>query len=260
MKLKKILNVFRAASGTADKHYTSAIVAAAGLSARFGENENKQAAKILGVPVLIHTLRAFQASDCIDEIIIVTKAEDVELWRDQCELFSISKVTKIVEGGKTRQESVLLGFEAINDRSKYVAIADGARCLVTPMNINDVCFAAYKHQAATAAHRATDTVKIARSGRFIESTPDRSTVWMAQTPQVFKASLYRAAAYTALQEDVTVTDDNSLVEYIGHPIYLVECGAQNLKITTKDDIVIAESILKHRKDTELAKEREELDL
>ena len=238
MKLKKILNVFRAASGTADKHFTSAIIAAAGLSTRFGEN--KQSVSILNVPVLIHTLRAYDASDCIDEIIIVTKKEDIELWREQCELFSIKKVTKIIEGGSTRQESVLRGFEAISDKAKFVAIADGARCLTTPTNINDVCFAAYDYKAATAAHRATDTVKIARSGRFIESTPDRDTIWMAQTPQVFKVSLYRAAVYTALQEKITVTDDNSLVEFIGHPIYLVECGAQNLKITTQEDIAIAD--------------------
>ena len=258
MKLKNILNVIRAANGKTDKHFTSAIIAAAGLSTRFGEN--KQAVSILDVPVLIHTLRAYDASDCIDEIIIVTKKEDIELWQAQCELFSIKKVTKIIEGGATRQESVLNGFEAINDKSKFVAIADGARCLTTPMNINDVCFAAYKNKAATAAHKATDTVKIARSGRFIESTPDRDTIWLAQTPQVFKASLYRAAAYTALKENVAVTDDNSLVEFIGHPIYLVECGANNIKITTKDDVIIAESILKKRKDEDIEKERKKLGL
>ena len=258
MKLKNILEVVRAGLGTQDKHFTSAIIAAAGSSTRFGEN--KQMQKILDVPVLIHTLRAYEASDCIDEIIIVTKKEDIEFWKTQCELFSIKKITQIIEGGKTRQESTLLGFEAIDKKAKFVAIADGARCLVTPMNINDVCFAAYEHNAATAAHKATDTIKIARAGRFIESSPDRETIWAAQTPQVFKANLYRAAAYTALKEEIEVTDDNSLVEFIGHPIYLVECGAQNIKITTKDDVIIAESILQKRKDEAIAKERKELGL
>ena len=256
MELKKILNVFRAASGTPDKQFTSAVIAAAGSSTRFGEN--KQTQKILDVPVLIHTLRAYEASECIDEIIIVTKKDDIELWKAQCELYSIKKVTKIIEGGKTRQESVLLGFDAIDEKSKFVAIADGARCLVTPMNINDVCFAAYKHNAATAAHKATDTIKIARSGRFIESSPDRETVWAAQTPQVFKANLYRAAAYTALKEGVEATDDNSLVEFIGHPIYLVECGSQNIKITTKDDIIIAQSILQSREEAKTSNEEKEI--
>ena len=258
MKLKKILNLARAANGTSEKHFTSAIIAAAGLSTRFGEN--KQSVSILDVPVLIHTLRAYDNADCIDEIIIVTKKEDIELWQKQCELFSIKKVTKIIEGGATRQDSVICGFEAISDKAKFVAIADGARCLTTPININDVCFAAYKHKAATAAHRATDTVKIARSGHFIESTPDRETIWLAQTPQVFKVSLYRAAAYTALKEKVAVTDDNSLVEFIGHPVYLVECGAQNIKITTRDDVIVAESILHHRKEEDIEKERKRLGL
>ena len=258
MKLKKILNIVRAANGTSEKHFTSAIIAAAGLSTRFGEN--KQSVSILDVPVLIHTLRAYDNADCIDEIIIVTKKEDIELWQKQCELFSIKKVTKIIEGGATRQDSVICGFEAISDKAKFVAIADGARCLTTPININDVCFAAYKHKAATAAHRATDTVKIARSGHFIESTPDRETIWLAQTPQVFKVSLYRAAAYTALKERVAVTDDNSLVEFIGHPVYLVECGAQNIKITTRDDVIVAESILRHRKEEDIEKERKRLGL
>ena len=258
MKLKNVLEVVRAGLGKADKHFTSAIIAAAGSSVRFGEN--KQALKILDVPVLIHTLRAYEASDCIDEIIIVTREEDIELWRDQCEIFSIKKVTQIIAGGKTRQESVRMGLDAVDKKSKFVAIADGARCLITPMNINDVCFAAYEHKAATAAHKSTDTVKIATRGRFIESSPDRDTVWMAQTPQVFKTNLYRAAAYTALKEDVEATDDNSLVEFIDHPIYLVECGAQNIKITTKDDVIVAQSILQARKDEAIAKERKELGL
>ena len=93
MKLKNILEVFRAANGTAGKHFTSAIIAAAGSSKRFGEN--KQALSILDVPVLIHTLRAYDASDCIDEVIIVTRKDDIELWQKQCDLFSIKKVKKI---------------------------------------------------------------------------------------------------------------------------------------------------------------------
>lgn len=255
MELKNVLEAIRAGIGASDKHFTSAIIAAAGSSVRFGED--KQALKILDVPVLIHTLRAYEEASCIDEIIIVTKEEDIDLWKTQCELFSISKVTKIIAGGKTRQESVRLGLDSVDEKSKFVAIADGARCLITPMNINDVCFAAYEHKAATAAHRSTDTVKIGTSGRFIESSPDRDTVWMAQTPQVFKTNLYRAAAYTALKEDFEATDDNSLVEFIGHPIYLVECGAQNIKITTKDDIIIAQSILQKRADEKSASEKED---
>ena len=127
-----------------------------------------------------------------------------------------------------------------------MAIADGARCLITPENITAVCRAAYKYKAATAAHRSTDTVKVADKNGFIESTADRDTIWLAQTPQVFKTKLYRAAAYTALKKGVEATDDNSLVENIKHAIRLVECGTQNIKVTTIDDLIIAEAILKQR--------------
>ena len=106
--------------------------------------------------------------------------------------------------------------------------------------------AAYKYDAATAAHNTTDTVKIADSKGFIDSTTDRSTVWLAQTPQVFKTKLYRAAAYTALKKEFEATDDNSLVENIKHPIRLVECGTQNIKITEFEDMVFAEALLRQR--------------
>ena len=116
--------------------------------------------------------------------------------------------------------------------------------------ITSVCRAAYKYKAATAAHRATDTIKIADSKGFIESTPDRSTVWLAQTPQVFKTKLYRAAAYTAFTKGVEATDDNSLVEYVKHPVRLIECGSHNIKVTTREDICLAEAILRDRKQEE----------
>ena len=105
---------------------------------------------------------------------------------------------------------------------------------------------AYKYDAATAAHNSTDTVKIADSKGFIESTADRKTVWLAQTPQVFKTKLYRAAAYTALKKGFDGTDDNMLVENIKHPIRLVECGTNNIKVTTQADLVFAEALLRRR--------------
>jgi 2-C-methyl-D-erythritol 4-phosphate cytidylyltransferase len=171
---------------------------------------------------------------------------EIPEWQRLCKEHSISKVTKIVQGGYTRQESVLCGLDAVSKKSKYVAIGDGARCLITPEQIKSVCRAAYKYKAATAAHKCTDTVKIANKNGFIESTADRDTVWLAQTPQAFKTKLYRAAAYTALKKGTQVTDDNSLVENVGHPIRLVECGAQNIKITTREDIAIADGVLADR--------------
>jgi len=246
--IKKIAGALRAISGSPHpKNYTSAIIAAAGLSERFGGTTTKQMTELCGDPVLLHTLRAYQNTDCIHEIVIVAKRNEIPFWETLCKNHEMTKVTKIIPGGLTRQDSVINGLDAVDKASKFVAIADGARCLTTPEQIEAVCRAAYKYKAATAAHKATDTVKIADKKGFIDSTPDRETVWLAQTPQVFKTKLYRAAAYTALKKGFKATDDNSLVENVKHPIRLVECGSQNIKITTPEDMIIAESIIISRR-------------
>ncbi len=251
MCIKKVAGVLRAISGTPHpKNYTSAIIAAAGLSERFGGDVTKQMTELRGVPLLIHTLKAYEAAECIHEIIIVAKLNEIHAWEELCRKYGISKVKKIIQGGYTRQESVLCGLDAVDKKSKFVAVGDGARCLITPQQITSVCRAAYKYKAATAAHRSTDTVKLADKKGFIDTTVDRDTVWLAQTPQVFKTKLYRAAAYTALKKGFTATDDNSLIENIGYPIRLVECGAQNIKITTRDDLAVANGVLEERKKTE----------
>ena len=247
MCINKITGVLRAISGSEHpKAFTSAIIVAAGLSERFGGTLTKQMTLLCGTPVLIHTLTAYQQAETIHEIIVVARPDEIEAWKTLCSRHGITKLTKIVEGGATRQESVLCGFEAISPRAKFVAIADGARCLTTPEQINSVCRAAYRYDAATAAHRSTDTVKIADRKGFIDTTADRNTVWLAQTPQVFKTNLYRAAAYTALKKGYTATDDNSLIEAVSGAVRLVECGAQNIKITTQEDMALAAGILTAR--------------
>lgn len=260
MCVKKIAGALRAISGSPHpKNFTSAIIAAAGLSERFGGDVTKQMTTLCGVPLLIHTLRAYEAATCIHEIIVVAKINEIAAWEKLCAEHGITKVRAIVQGGYTRQESVLRGFEAIDKKSKFVAIADGARCLITADQINTVCRSAYKYKAATAAHQSTDTVKIADKKGFIGSTTDRDTVWLAQTPQVFKSKLYRAAAYTALKKGFRATDDNSLVERVGHPIRLVECGAQNIKVTTREDIAVAEGVLRDRERVNMASLNYEVD-
>ena len=245
--LKKVSGVLRAISGSPHpKNYTSAIIAAAGNSVRFGGETTKQMTSLCGVPLIVHTLRAFQNTDCIHEIVIVAKKSEMGEYNELCEKYGITKLSCVVAGGFTRQESVLKGLDSVNKKSKYVAISDGARCLIMPEQIETVCRAAYKYDAATAAHNTTDTVKIADNKGFIDSTADRTTVWLAQTPQVFKTKLYRAAAYTALKKGFEATDDNSLVENIKHPIRLVECGTQNIKITTMDDMIFAEALIRER--------------
>ncbi len=247
MCLKKVAGILRAISGSDHpKNFTSAIIAAGGSSTRFDSVLTKQMTPVCGIPLIAHTLIAFQNTECIHEIIICAKKSEIDTYDGLCKAYGITKLTAVVAGGNTRQESVMNGLDAVSKRSKYVAIADGARCLITPTEITSVCRSAYKYGAATAAHKSTDTVKIADSKGFIDSTADRNTVWLAQTPQVFKTKLYRAAAYTALKKDYEATDDNMLVEFVKHPIRLVECGAGNIKITTVDDMIVAKAVLEER--------------
>ncbi len=248
MVFRKVAGVLRAISGTPHpKNFTSAIIAAAGMSTRFGGEKTKQMTELCDIPILLHTLLAYQRCESIHEIIVVARKDEIPYWEEVIRKFSVPKVTKIIAGGKTRQLSVMNGIDAVDKRSRYVAISDGARCLTTPEMIDEVCRIAYKYKAATAAHKSTDTVKIADKNGYISDTADRNYVWLAQTPQVFKTGLYRAAAYTAFKDGFEATDDNSLVEYVGHQIKLVECGVNNIKITTKEDLVVAEAIIKERR-------------
>lgn len=230
------------------KHpFTSAVVLCAGVGQRFsGKGRTKQNALILGIPVAVHTLLAFERAETVDEVIVVVREEEVRVFEEYCAKFDLPKVTQIIVGGSTRQESSLCGFDAIDDNSKFVLIHDGARCLVTPEIIDNTVRFAYEFNAAAAAEKSRDTVKYSGDSDIIEETIDRERVWLVKTPQVFQANIYRAAAYMAKKDGVSVTDDCMMAERLGFKIKLVECGSQNLKITFPEDIEIAEAILKSR--------------
>ena len=246
---RRIASVLKTVAGKPDpKYFTSAVIVAAGSSTRM-EGGSKQMLPLAGIPVVVHTLRTFASTPCIHEIIVVARKSEIPLYDELIREYDLKKIAKIIPGGATRQESVRFGLDAVSEQSKYIAISDGARCLVTEDMITRVCRNAYMHGAATAAVRATDTVKIGDKGAFVESTTDRKRTWQAQTPQVFKTNLYRAAAYVALKKGVEGTDDNKLVEAIDYPVKLVDCGKENIKITTPLDLYLAEAILRYRKDS-----------
>jgi 2-C-methyl-D-erythritol 4-phosphate cytidylyltransferase len=245
-----ITDTVRAIAGKKDRiQPTSAIIVASGNSTRMG-GISKQMMLLDNIPVVARTIMAFDASECIDEIIVVAKEEEFYLYREFQKIYKFKKLTRLVSGGATRQESVKNGFEAVNKNSKFVAIHDGARCLITKEQIEKICASAYKCGGATAATRAVDSVKIS-SGKnlFIESSANRNHVWLAQTPQVFRTDLYELALLKAKEDGLEVTDDNSLVENVGARIKLVECGRNNLKITTPEDIPMALAILRSREDS-----------
>ena len=246
---KDVASLLRTLSRTANEpHFTSAIIPAAGCGSRMGNTggKTKQMMLLGETPVVVRTLQAFQDSPLVNEIIVVARADEARQYEIFKKDFELTKVTKIVIGGDTRQESVLKGCEAIDDRSDFVAIHEGARCLITVDEIGRVINEAFRRGAATAAIKATDTVKRANSKGYIDETLPRQEIWLAQTPQVFKTEVYRCAAYVCREEGFEATDDNSLAEHVGFEVKLVECSSENIKITTETDMVIAEAILARR--------------
>ena len=244
---KKIAGILRAVAGTPDpKNFTSVVICAAGSSTRMEKlmgEPRKQFIELGGVPVVARTLMAYEAANTIHEIIVVAREDELSLYDGFKERYGLSKLSKVVRGGATRQESARLGSDEVSEACKYIAVADAARCLTTPEEIQRVCHAAYQYGAASAGIKATDTVKVCDKSAFIESTPDRNYVWLAQTPQVFSTPIYRTAAYVCRDDKVEATDDNSMAEYIRVPVKMVACSRENIKITEPTDLTFAEAIL-----------------
>ena len=249
--IHKITDTIRAIAGKKDRiQLTSAVIVASGNSTRMGEGVSKQMIMLDNIPVVARTIMAFDECECIDEIVVVAKQEEFYLYKEFQKLYGFKKFVRLVSGGATRQESVRNGFSAINKNSKFVAIHDGARCLITPSQIEEVCATAYKVGGATAATRAIDSIKVSNGkNKLITSSANRNHIWLAQTPQVFRVETYELALKKADAEKLEVTDDNSLVENLGADIKLVECGRNNIKITTKEDLPIALAILKSREES-----------
>ena len=245
----KIAEVLRAFIGkNKKKYFTSALILAAGSSTRMGDGVSKQFLSIGGIPVVARTIMQFDRSEFIDEIIVVCKKDEISIYDDFAEKYNLTTPIKVVEGGSTRQESARLGSDAVDSKSRYIAIHDAARCLITEEMIARVCHSAFisRDRGAILAIKATDTVKIADKSAFIESTPERKLVWQAQTPQVFPLNAYRAAAYIARDEEFEGTDDASLLEHIKFPVKLVEGSRENIKVTEPIDVLFAEAIISSR--------------
>ncbi len=227
------------------KPYVSAVILAGGSGTRVGGDKTKQMLEICSRPLIVHTLLAFEKSEYINEIVVVAKREERHSYEVFKKRYSLTKLVRIVEGGDTRQLSAKNGFDAISENADYVAIHDGARALITEAQIKEVVLSAFAHGAAIAATRATDTVKYSE-GTTVSETVPRENIWLAQTPQIFRDEIYRAAVYTALKDGFCGTDDASLVEYIGLPVTLVDTGVENFKVTYKSDVARAEQLLLER--------------
>ncbi len=218
---------------------------AGGSGKRMGSRVHKQYLLMGGKPVLFYSLKAFQDSDYIDEIILVTGAGEEEYCREQIlDAYGITKVSRITAGGAERYHSVWNGLQAA-DHDGYVFIHDGARPFVDDEMIKRAYKCVEQYKACAAGMPVKDTIKIVDENGFVKETPDRNTLWMIQTPQVFDASLIKEAYSRLMQKkDSGVTDDAMVVEQMLRlPVKLFQGSYENIKITTPGDLEIGEGLL-----------------
>ena len=220
-----------------------AVIVAAGTASRMG-GIDKVMAELKGEPMILRTVRTFQECDAISEIVIVTREDLIAPITALCR--NIPKVVAVVPGGKSRQESVGLGLDALSDKVKLAAVHDGARPLITWQLIDRTVRAANSYGAAAPAIPVKDTIKVVE-GRVVKNTPDRATLFAVQTPQVFDFDLLRGALKKAEKDGSAVTDDCSAVELMGMSVKIVEGDEHNIKVTTPMDLKIAEMLLEDEK-------------
>lgn len=228
------------------KPHCCAVVVAAGNSTRMALGFSKQFVSLCGVPAIVHTLSAFDAAELIQCTVVVCRKEDIDQIQHEIQEYKIQKVTAITEGGMTRQQSVAAGISAAPDDAAYFAIHDGARALITPEEINVSVEDAFECGASALAVPVKDTIKIVGKNNYIVSTPERSTMWAVQTPQVFERGLYLRAMKQADKDGGDYTDDCQLVEHIGVKVHLCMGTYKNIKLTTVEDLEIAQAVLKSR--------------
>ncbi|MBQ8929662.1 MAG: 2-C-methyl-D-erythritol 4-phosphate cytidylyltransferase [Oscillospiraceae bacterium] len=242
--LKNLVNIGIGIGKRKAHRKCTAIIAAGGSSSRMG-GENKQFIDLCGIPVLARTLLMYESNSNIDDIVVVARKEDVGRVSSLCADFSITKVIKIVPGGDTRTQSVLNGLAVVPPKTEFIAIADGARPLVTKEIIDETVKAAIAFAAAAPGIPVVSTVKKIKNGNIVSTVP-REELVQIQTPQVFEASLIKAALKDAQDKKAELTDDCMAVEQMHIPIRLTTGSEENLKITTPTDLLLAEQILKGR--------------
>ena len=192
--------------------------------------------------MIVHTLRAVQAAPSVGEIVLVAREDLLVPMSQLCQDYAISKVTKVVRGGDSRTQSVRLGTLEVSRDAQVIAIHDGARPFVSVEVIEQAVAQAMDTGAAAPAVPVKDTIKVAHDG-LVESTPDRGSLFAVQTPQVFEASLIKAALQKALDDGAELTDDCAAVERLGMRVVLTRGDERNIKLTTPEDLAVAQAML-----------------
>jgi len=222
----------------------TAIFPAAGQGKRMKASVNKVFLELMGKPILVHTLLAFSRCDAIDNLIVVVGADEVTFIQALLVAVPGLKPYKVVVGGTERQYSIFNGIAQLSPTTDVVLVHDGARPLVSCQVITAVVEEARKSGAAIAAVPAKDTIKIVDQDDFVEETPDRQSLWTVQTPQGFKKDIIVKAYQQAANDEYLGTDDSSLVERIGVRVKVVKSDYSNIKVTTPEDLLIAEAFMR----------------
>lgn len=216
-----------------------AIILAAGNSTRMKSKMSKLLLEISGKTVIERSVNAFLGVSDIDEIIVVAREQDIE----EFDGLLLDERISFVIGGETRQQSVMNAVESI-EQADLIVVHDGARPLIKTEDIENTIRIAYEHKAAAVGVFVKDTIKVVDKDGFVESTPDRATLFAVQTPQIFDFELYKAAMKKAMEQGKDFTDDCQLIEFFGQRVKTVVGSYSNIKITTPDDIPLAENLLK----------------
>ena len=229
----------------------TAIVPAAGQGRRMGAIMNKQYLQLLDRPVLSHTLAALFQSQCFDQVIVVVTPGEEEIFRRDVLLpwFPAAGIT-VVSGGQERQDSVYNALQLVSLDTDFVCVHDGARPLVRPELLRRGLDEAAVHGAVIAAVPVKDTIKIVNDEKMVTETPPRKNLWSVQTPQVFRRDWLVQVYQKAHRDGISVTDDAALLEHYGFPVHVTLGDYENFKVTTPDDLVLAETLLGRRKDAD----------
>ena len=223
--------------------HISAIIAAGGQGRRMNSSVSKQFLNIKGHPILYYTLNKFEKMDELNSIVLVTGEADIDYTREKIVKRYRFKKVELVSGGKERQDSVYNGLRKLSPQTDIVVIHDGVRPFVPRQIIESSSAAAVEYKAVGVAVPVKDTIKVVDSDNTIKSTPDRSTLWAMQTPQTFHYDIIMKAYEKAMAEGFYGTDDTVLVERLGFPVKIIEGAYENIKITTPEDIVLAEAFI-----------------
>lgn len=221
-----------------------AVVAAGGAGRRLKSRHHKPFVPLAGRPLVSWTLKALEQVPAIGGIVLVVHRQDLGSAKRLLRRFRVSKVLAVVPGGATRSESVSRGLAALPKEFRWVLIHDGARPLVSPSVVEETLRTALRFKAATAAVPVVPTVKEGR-GRWVKRTLNRNHLWAVQTPQAFRRDLLEKAHLAGRARRMQATDDAALVETLGVRVRIVPGSHRNIKVTTPEDLVIAEALLKN---------------